>query len=119
MARCLVCWAAPDESAMPISRTILNAASASIRLFAQCSRQSAAQRTVILLGNGWDPHQAPYLRFAAQIGHQRAQQFGYVDVVGLGAAGAPINLHARRVDDVIAHAILFQQPMDPEPVPAS
>jgi hypothetical protein len=26
----------------------------------------AVQPTVILLGNGWNPHHAPYLRLAAQ-----------------------------------------------------
>jgi hypothetical protein len=34
----------------------------------------------------------------------------------LDVSGAAINLQARRVDDEIAHAILFQQPMNPEPV---
>jgi hypothetical protein len=45
-----------------------------------------------------------------------ASAANHLDVVRLHASGAAINLHTRRVDDVIAHAILFQRPMDPEPV---
>jgi hypothetical protein len=70
----------------------------------------AVQPTIILLVDGWDLYNAPYLRLAAQICHQRAQHFGHVDVMRLDAS---INLQARRVDDEIAHAILFQQPMNP------
>src|SRR5215469_7488621 len=87
--------------------------------FVQQSIALTVQPTVVLFRNGWDADDAPYPRIAAQICHQRAQQLGHIDTVCLRSPRSAIDLHARRINDVIAHAMRFKKAMEPEPVIAS
>jgi hypothetical protein len=41
---------------------------------------------------------------------------GRIDVIRLGSSRPPIHLHARRIDHVAAHALAFEQTVEPEPV---
>jgi hypothetical protein len=78
---------------------------------------ATAAPPILLLGAG-DPNHAADLRLAAMPRHQRAQQAGEVDPVGLAPAGAAVDQQARRVDDLIGDAVRHQEPVQPEAVVA-
>jgi hypothetical protein len=55
----------------------------------------AMQPAVIFFFNAGDTDNAPYLRIAAQICQQRAQQLWHVDIVCLYPSRATIDMHTR------------------------
>src|SRR5262249_46214596 len=76
----------------------------------------AVQPTVVFLSNGRHSHYAPYLRIATQIRAQRAYQLARINFVCLRTSRSAIDLHARWIDNVISHAMLYQESMQPESV---
>src|SRR5215469_5298321 len=72
--------------------------------------------TVVLFGNTRHAHNAPDLWLTTQIRHQRSQQSLDINSVRLGSARPTINLHTRRIDDVVAYALRFEQTVEPEAV---
>src|SRR5262252_8863357 len=74
------------------------------------------QRMVVLFGDTRHAHNAPNLWLTTQMRHQRSQQSLDVNSVRLGSARPTINLHTRRIDDVVAYALRFKQTVEPEAV---
>src|SRR5262249_3266734 len=72
--------------------------------------------TVVLFGDTRHAHNAPNLWLTTQIRHQRSQQSLDVNSVRLGSARPTINLHTRRIDDIVAYALRFEQTVEPEAV---
>src|SRR5215467_3249988 len=72
--------------------------------------------TVVLFGDTRHAHNAPNLWLTTQIRHQRSQQSLDVTSVRLGSARPTINLHTRRIDDIVAYALRFEQTVEPEAV---
>jgi hypothetical protein len=71
--------------------------------------------TIVLFGDTRHPQNAPNLWLTAQIRHQRSEQSLDINSVRLGSAGPTINLHTRRIDDVVADAG-FEETVEPEAV---
>jgi hypothetical protein len=74
--------------------------------------------TVVLFGNTRHAHNAPNLWFTTQIRHQRSEQSLDINSVRLGSARPTINLHGRRIDDVVVYALRLKQAVEPEAVVA-
>src|SRR5215831_20980708 len=72
--------------------------------------------TIVLFGDTRHAHNAPNLWLTTQIRHQRREQSLDINSVRLGSARSTINLHTRRIDDVVAYALRFEQTVEPETV---
>src|ERR687894_2834390 len=75
----------------------------------------AAAPLILLLEAGYADH-AANLRLTAMPCHQRAQQAGKIDPIGLASAGTAVDQQACRVDDLIGDAMRQQEPVQPEAV---
>jgi hypothetical protein len=61
---------------------------------------------------------APHAPLAAVVPHEQMQQPLEIEAIRLGPACTTIDLDARRIDDVIAHPVRDQPPVQPERLPA-
>jgi hypothetical protein len=71
----------------------------------------------ILVDLAWHPHHVPDAALAVHPSIQHRRQLPHIESIRLRAAGSPVHLNTRRVDDAIAHAERREIPVDPEPVP--
>ena len=76
----------------------------------------AMQSPGVFLLDARHPHHAARIRLTAQITGQRPQHSLDVDPIGLGTPRPPVHQQARRIENMIAHPMSFEQAVQPEPV---
>src|SRR5262249_43959241 len=66
----------------------------------------------------WDANDRPDMSLTPTPGDQCTQQLAEVNPISLGSTAAPIDLHARRVDDETVDAMRLQEAREPKSVVA-